>query len=128
MSRIFRVAEIYHQQDSTCDEAPDALTAAIGADVLGIPTDHAYIAKTTGDDAEALTLANGKPGQLLVVNHVDDGAGTGDGTITPVTSTGWATVVLADAGDQVVFLYIDDIIGWIIISAFGLTNQPEITQ
>ena len=59
------------------------------ADVLAIPITHAFVTKTTGGDAEALTLANGTAGQLLVITLGTDG--NGDGTLTPATSTGWAT-------------------------------------
>ena len=121
MSQIFRLAQVYHQRVTTCE---DDLAATMAADALAVLTDHLYVAKTLGDDAEALTLANGKPGQLLVINIVTDGGG--DGTLTPVTATGWNTILFADAGDQAVLFYVDDVIGWIIISTFGLTNQPTV--
>ncbi|MCP4090298.1 MAG: hypothetical protein GY746_10955 [Gammaproteobacteria bacterium] len=97
----------------------------VAADVLVIPLTAPYIQKTTGADAEALTLADGLPGQTVTINLVTDGGG--DGTLTPATATGWATVVFADAGDQVTFGYVDDTVGWIILSALGLTAQPTIT-
>ena len=122
MSRIFRIHQAYHQSECT---GTDDLTAGMAADYLPVLIEHFYLAKTTGTDAEAMTLANGKPGLLTVINFVTDGGG--DGTLTPVTSTGWNTIVFADAGDQAVLLYIDDIIGWIIMSTFGLTNQPTVT-
>ncbi|MBU0792175.1 MAG: hypothetical protein KKC55_17160, partial [Gammaproteobacteria bacterium] len=90
MSRILRLGEFYHQQDS---DATEDLGTTVAADVLAIPVTHAYVAKTTGGDAEALTLANGKPGQVLVIYLATDGGG--DGTLTPVTATGWATIVFA---------------------------------
>ena len=122
MSRVFRLSEMFHQHDY--DETED-LAIAVDADVLAIPVTHAYVAKTTGGDAEALTLANGKPGQILVISLVVDG--NGDGTLTPDTCTGFATIVFADAGDTVVLFYVDDLAGWRIWSAFGLTAQPTIT-
>ena len=122
MSRILRFAQIYHQRVTTCE---DDLAATSAADALAMLTDHLYVAKTTGDDAEALTLANGKPGQMIVINHVVTGGGTG--TLTPVTATGWNTIAFADAGDQAVLFYVDDIVGWILLSTFGLTNQPTVT-
>ena len=121
MSRVIRIGEIYHQQDS---DTTDDLTTTIAADVLAIPVTHAYVAKTTGADAEALTLADGKPSQILIINLVTDGGGTG--TLTPATSTGFSTIAFADAGDQAVLLYVDDVIGWIILSTFGLTAQPTV--
>ena len=121
MSRIFRIHQAYHEMVTTCE---DDLAATQAADALAMLTDHAYVAKTIGTDAEALTLANGKPGQMVVYNFVTNGGGTG--TITPVTCTGFTTIASANAGDQVVLLYIDDIVGWIIFSTFGLTNQPTV--
>lgn len=122
MSRIIRLLEIYHQQDS--DETED-LTTTVAADVLEIPVTHAYVAKTTGADAEALTLANGKPSQILVINLSTDG--NGDGTLTPATATGWATIVFADAGDQAVLFYVDDVTGWAIFSLTGTAGPPAMT-
>ena len=119
MSRIFRIAEMYHQHDA--DVTMD-LTETIAGAVLAIPVSHGYVAKTTGG-VEVLTLADGKPGQILVINHVADG---GNGTLTPTTTTGFTTINFADAGDQAVLLYVNDIIGWIILSVFGLTEQPTV--
>jgi len=121
MSRIFNIKELYHKNDSDNTEAKNTTSAA---DSLAIPVTHGYVAKTTGADAEALTLADGIPGQILVIHLVTDGGGTG--TLTPATSTGWSTIAFADAGDQAVLLFVDSIIGWIILSTFGLTAQPTV--
>lgn len=96
------------------------------ADSLAIPTTHSIVTKTTGGDAEALTLADGEDGQTLTITLGTDGGG--DGTLTPTTATGWATAVFADAGDTITVQYIDDSVGWILLCAYGLTAQPEITQ
>ena len=104
---------------------PENVINAVAADVLAIPTTRPYVSKTTGGDAEALTLANGVPGQVLVINLATDGGGTG--TLTPATSTGFATIVFADAGDQAVLLYVDDTVGWVIIGLSGVAAPPAIT-
>lgn len=122
MSRILRVGEIFHQQDS---DATDDLTTTVAADVLAIPVTHAYVAKTTGSDAEALTLANGTPGQILVINLTTDGGG--DGTLTPTTKTGFTTIVFADAKDQATLLYVNDAVGWILLGAKGASAPPVTT-
>ena len=101
------------------------LEVDVAADALAIPVTHPMVAKTTGADAEALTLADGKPGQLLTINLVTDGGGTG--TLTPTTCTNFATIVFADAGDQAVLLYVNDTIGWIIIGLSGVAGPPAIT-
>ena len=121
MSRIFRLAEMFHQNDY--DETED-FAIAVDADDLVIPVTHAHVAKTTGGDAEALTLANGKPGQILTIRLATDGGGTG--TLTPATCTGFSTIAFADAGDQAVLFYVDDSAGWRIWSVFGLTAQPTV--
>jgi hypothetical protein len=98
---------------------------AVAADVLAIPLTHRVVEKTSGADAEACTLADGEPGQELTIILVVDGGGTP--TVTPATATGWATLVLADAGDQAHLRYVDDTVGWVIIGATGVAAPPAIT-
>ena len=104
--------------------SPGGGTTSI-ADALAIPVTHEYVAKTTGADAEALTLANGENGQLLTLSLVTDGGGTG--TLTPATCSGFATIVFADAGDTATLLYVDDSVGWVIAGLSGVTAPPVIT-
>jgi hypothetical protein len=122
MSNIFQIGELFHLRDDKDDQANTTTSAA---DSLAIPVTHGYVAKTTGADAEALTLADGSPGQILILNLTTDGGG--DGTLTPATSTGFATIVFADAGDQAVLLYVDDISGWVILGLSGVAAPPAIT-
>jgi len=105
-------------------EYPEDLNLDLAADVVVMPVTHPMITKTTGADAEAWTLANGIPGQTLTIHLDVDGGGTG--TLTPATSSNWSTIAFADAGDQATLLYVDDTIGWIILSVFGLTAQPTV--
>jgi len=100
-------------------------TVSVDADVLAIPVTHSFVSKVTGADAEALTLANGKPGQVLTISLTTDGGGTG--TLTPTTKTGFATIVLADVKDTVTLLYIDDTIGWIFVGGTGTAAPPVIS-
>lgn len=97
----------------------------VAADVLAIPTTHAIVRKTTGSDAEALTLANGRPGQLLTIALVTDGGG--DGTLTPATKTGFATIVFGDGGDHATLRYIDDTVGWVLVGTGGVAAPPAIS-
>lgn len=108
----------------TCMVQPTGTTTS-AADSLAIPITHAIVVKTTGADAEALTLANGTNGQSLTITLGTDGGG--DGTLTPATATGWATVVFADAGDTINVTYIDDTVGWRLDGCYGLTAQPTVT-
>lgn len=70
---------------------------------------------TTG--ADALTLANGANGQILSIVMVADG---GDGTLTPTTKTGFATITFDAVGDSVTLQYFTTL-GWMIVSNYGAT-------
>jgi hypothetical protein len=105
---------------------PTATSTTVAADVLAIPVTHQYVAKTTGADAEALTLADGTDGQFLTIELATDGGG--DGTLTPTTKTGFAAIVFAAAGDTVTLRFVDSTVGWILIGALGATAQPAVTQ
>lgn len=117
------VLEFLHHELITDQTSSPIVTVA--ADVLAIPVTHPYVQKTTGADAEALTLADGKAGQVLVVCLETDGGGAG--TITPATATGFATAVLDEAGDCFTFLYVDDTVGWIVLGAIGVAAVPVIS-
>ena len=98
------------------------------ADALAIPVTHSVVAKTTGGDAEALTIVDGTPGQVLTIYVATDGGG--DGTLTVATNstgTGWATIVFADAGDRAVLMWVDDTLGWIILGLSGVVGPPVTT-
>lgn len=113
MSDILQLANPFHQRG---DESADR-TTTVAADVLVIPVTHVFVSKTSGADAEALTLADGDPGQVLVVSVTT--AGGGACTLTPATATGWATVVLTIVGDTAVLLYVDDVVGWLLLNTMG---------
>ena len=98
-------------------------SVAVAGAALAIPITHGVVLKTTGG-VEALTLANGEAGQLLKIILDVDG---GNGTLTPTTKTGFATIVFGDAKDQVTLLYMDATIGWVIQEASGLAAPPVIT-
>lgn len=95
------------------------------ADSLAIPVTAAYVAKTTGADAEALTLADGVPGQILTITLVTDGGG--DGTLTPTTCSGFATIVFADKGDVATLMFVDATTGWVILGTAGVAAPPVIS-
>lgn len=90
-----------------------------------IPVTHGLVLKTTGDEAEALTLADGVPGQVLTITLAVDGGGSG--TLTPATKTGFSTIVFADAGDTATLEFVDATTGWVLRSVYGLTEQPVVT-
>ena len=127
MSQVIRVGGIFHQEDDY-DKSAD-LHISIAADELVIPVTHAYVGKTTGTDAEACTLADGKPGQVLIVNLETDGGG--DATLTPIRAghrnNGWETIVFADEGDQAILWYATEWSGWLILSLTGTGGPPAHT-
>lgn len=75
------------------------------------------VVRLTTTGADALTLATGVNGQLLTIIMIVDG---GDGTLTPVATTGFTTVTFNDVGDAVVLQYFTTQ-GWMIVSNYGAT-------
>jgi quinolinate synthase len=107
-------------------ELGDTLISTKAENTLPVPITHPICNMTLGNDAEALTLANGTyAGQMLVI-YVGT-AGGGDGTITPVTATGWATAVLTAANDGVTVMWINTTVGWIILGSVGAANTPVVS-
>ena len=76
--------------------------ATSAADSLALPITASIVHKTTGSDAEALTLAAGTQGQLLMIVLIVDGGGTG--TIA-ASSTVADTIAFADAEDTAQLLF-----------------------
>lgn len=101
---------------------PTGSNTVAGA-TLAIPVTKRVVVKTTGG-AEALTLADGLPGQALTIILGTDG---GDGTLTPTTKTGFATIVFADAGDHAELEFVNATVGWVIRGLSGVAAPPVIT-
>ena len=76
--------------------------ATSAADSLAIPITASIVHKTTGADAEALTIAAGTQGQLLIIVLIVAGGGTG--TIA-ASSTVADTIAFADAEDTAQLLF-----------------------
>ena len=107
-------------------EAFGSTTSA--GDSLAIPVTHRIVQKTTGGDAEALTIVDGVAGQKLTIILTTDGGGDGTLTVgTNSTGTGWATCVFADAKDTLNLEYVNDTVGWIITGSIGVAAPPVIT-
>ena len=90
-------------------------TVASKSGAGAIPVTAATVRLTT-TGANALTLANGVNGQILTIVMVADG---GDGTLTPTTKTGFATLTFQEVGDSVVLQYFTTL-GWMILSNNGV--------
>jgi hypothetical protein len=90
-----------------------------------IPLTHAVVQITTGA-ASAYDLQDGFQGQMLTMVVTTDG---GEGTVTPATSTGWATAVFTDDIDTLTVLFVNDVVGWVVIGGAGDgTNMVALTQ
>ena len=94
-------------------------TSTKAGGVLAVPITGRFCSMTTGG-VEALTLANGAPGQELTLTLA---ATSGDGTLTPATKTGFSTIVFHAVGDTVSLKYIDDTIGWIVVGVATRTTN-----
>jgi hypothetical protein len=106
-----------------CYIAEAGASALTGAGA--IPLTDAVCLWTT-NAANAGTIANGEPGQIISIVVVTDG---GEGTLTPATSTGWATAVFTSDIDTLSLLYVDDAIGWIVLgTASDGTQIVALTQ
>lgn len=90
-------------------------SSAKAGGTLAVPITGRVCALTTSG-VEALTLANGVPGQRLTCYLASTG---GDGTMTPATKTGFTAVVFHTVGDTVALEYIDDTVGWIVLGIAG---------
>ena len=71
---------------------------------------------TTTGASQALTLANGTPGQIKIITHTVDG---GSAVLTPTTKIGFSTVTFTAVGDAVTMVY--TAAGWAIIGSRGVT-------
>ncbi len=81
-----------------------------------IPLTHPVVKLDSSAGAvTTLTLPNGKPGQILVLQSIDDN----DMAVTPTTAFGWSALALNENGDMAVLLYANDTAGWIILSLIG---------
>ena len=83
---------------------------------------HVNMQITTSDPAfSAKTLADGKKGQILII-HVYNGSQTT--TVTPVTSTAWSVATFNAVDDNLVLLYFNDTVGWLVQDSTSVTITP----
>lgn len=82
-----------------------------------ISVSYSLVGKRISSDPafQSGTLADGTPGQVLTISiTVIDGNGTF--TLTPSRKHGFTSLVFEAIGDSVTLLYVDDTVGWILIS------------
>lgn len=118
-----RLISRYHPESPWKRGASAGGSTTKAGGTLAVPITHPVVVMTTGG-VESLTLADGYPGQDLVLVLGTDG---GDGTLTPTTKTGFATIVFADAGDHVALRFINSVVGWVILGSAGVAAPPAIT-
>jgi hypothetical protein len=87
-----------------------SLSGAGAVNVTNYSTEY-----TSTGGAQALTLADGLPGQIKVIVHGVDG---GSGVLTPTTKTGFTTITFTNAGDAVTLQFFTTR-GWVIVGIFG---------
>ena len=73
----------------------------VAADVLPIPVTASVCHKTSGSDAEALTIVAGTSGQVLIIVMIVDGGGTA--TLSGAQING--SVAFSDVGHAATLLY-----------------------
>lgn len=91
--------------------------ATSAADSLAIPVTASIVHKTTGADAEALTIAAGTQGQIMIVILIVDGGGTGT---VAASSTVMHSIVFADAGDTATLLFTNS--KWHVVGFSGASH------
>jgi hypothetical protein len=91
--------------------------ATSAGDSLAIPVTASIVHKTTGGDAEALTIAAGTQGQIMIVILITDGGGTGT---VAASSTVMHSIVFADAGDTATLLFTNS--KWHVVGFSGASH------
>ena len=86
---------------------------------------HPIVKINSAAGSVALALPNGEIGEMITIIS----AHANDITVTPATSTLIATVILAVVGDQCVLRYVDDTVGWQLISCASviIDDSPAYT-
>lgn len=87
-----------------------SLSGAGAVNVTTLTTEY-----TSTGAAQALTLADGSPGQIKIIIHGVDG---GSGVLTPTTKTGYTTITFTAVGESAMLQFVTTR-GWIIISLRG---------
>ena len=106
------------RQRNKVDYDGDTLTEVLAATTDTVPLTHPFVKLDSSAGAvTTLTLPDGEPGQILVLQSISDE----DMDVTPTLSHGWSALALDQTGDQATLLYVNDTMGWIILSLFGDT-------
>ena len=99
INKKITVANLFNTKPTWIGFADTVTTVA--ADVLPIPVTASVCHKTSGSDAEALTIVAGTSGQVLIIVMIVDGGGTA--TLSGAQING--SVAFSDVGHTATFLY-----------------------
>ena len=106
------------------DRDGDTITQVLAATTDTIVVTHPVVKLDSSAGAvTTLTLPDGKPGQILVLQSID----AADMDVTPSTAYGWSVIAFDVIGDTAVLLYANDTTGWVILSLFGVASTPAYT-
>ena len=111
---------------NSVDRDGDVTTQVLAATTDTIVVTHPFVKLDSSAGAvTTLTLPDGVPGQLLVLQSID----ANDMDVTPTTSYGWTVIALDAIGDTAVLAYVNDTMGWIILSLFSVAvdSSPAYT-
>jgi len=85
-----------------------------------VPTDVIIAQKYIGAAAQAGTLANGVPGQILYI-LIDTCEAGASFVLTPTTKWGFSTLTFNAAKDSATLFYVNDYYGWLLIGSNSVT-------
>lgn len=104
----------------------DTITQVLAATTDTIVLTHPAVKLDSSAGAvTTLTLPDGEPGQILVLQSID----ANDMDVTPATAYGWSVIALDVIGDTAVLFYANDTAGWIILSLYSVAvdSSPAYT-
>ena len=107
------------RQRNKVDYNGDTVTQVLAATTDTCVVTHPVVKLDSSAGAvTTLTLPDGEPGQILVLQSID----ANDIDVTPTTSYGWTVIALDVIGDTAVLFYANDTTGWIILSLFCVSG------
>lgn len=121
-----KTRNIEWRQRSLAPQSTDYTTQVLAATTDTCVVTHPFVKLDSSAGAvTTLTLPDGEPGQVLVLQSID----ANDIDVTPTTSYGWTAIALDVIGDTAVLLWANDTMGWIILSLMSVAvdSSPAYT-
>lgn len=104
----------------------DNITQVLAATTDTCVITHPFVKLDSSAGAvTTLTVPDGEPGQILVLQSID----ANDIDVTPTTSYGFTVIALDVIGDTAVLFWANDTMGWIILSLMSVAvdSSPAYT-